>query len=74
MNRLVAIESPISAVASFVASRNSASARPTASSISRSIEPRGNARSGSRVNPAGITSAVLTRAFVYPLRILASCS
>src|SRR5262245_44142092 len=74
MNRLVAIESPMSPVASLVASRNSASPGPTASLISCSIEPVGNLRSGSRVNCAGITSAVLTSALVTPFCILASAS
>ena len=46
MNRLVAIESPMRPVASFVASRNSASPGATASSISRSIEPRGKREVG----------------------------
>ena len=74
MNRLVAIESPIRPVASLVASRNSASPAATPSLISCSIEPVGKARSGSRVNCAGITSAVLTSALVTPFCILASAS
>ena len=74
MNRLVAIESPMSRVASVEASRNSASPGATASAISRSIEPSGNCRSGLRVKSAGITRPVLTSAFETPRCIFASDS
>ena len=74
MNRLVAMVSPISAVASAVASTNSASPGAIDSSMSRFIDPSGKARSGSLAKCAGITSAVLTSARVTPFCIFASAS
>jgi hypothetical protein len=61
MKRLVAIESPMSAVASAVASTKSIASVPQASRIESAISRAGTCRSGSCVKPpTGATSALIT--------------
>src|SRR6266550_602749 len=66
MNRLVAIASPRSPVASPVASRNSVCSAPAAAAIALSSSPVGNGKSGLRVKSPVIVSWLLTMAWVRP--------
>jgi hypothetical protein len=73
MKRLVAIESPINAVAS-AAPPTKSTAPPQASRIASAISRSGTCRSGFEVNsPVGATSA-FTTARVWPPLILAIAS
>ena len=69
---LVAIESPISAVAMPVASRNSTASAPAAASTESFKVLAGKARSGWRVNSPVMVSCVLTTARETPGSRLAS--
>jgi len=71
MKRLVAIESPRSAVAIRVASMNSADSAPVASTTRLRRSPAGKRKSGLRVKAPVIVSCALTIAALLPLRSLA---
>ena len=74
MNKLVAIESPIKAVANFVALTKS-TLPPTESEIKRSVDSNGNCQSGFLAKAPVGCSWLLMTARVRPARILeiASC-
>ena len=71
MKRLVAIESPIRAVAIRVASMKSLAPGPAAASIESFSVLAGKARSGWRVNSPVMVSCVLTIAFETPAHLAA---
>ena len=74
MNRLVAMASPVSAVAIRVASTRSTRRAPAASSMPRISASAGNTRSALRVNSPVIVSCVFTTTAVFPARIVARVS
>ena len=74
MNRLVAMASPVSAVASRVASTRSTCRAPAARSMPRISASAGKTRSALRVKSPVIVSWVFTTTAVCPVRIVARVS